>query len=156
MRAVIVGIGNTLRGDDGVGVHVAREAARRYPALAAVTAPGIDLDLLGPLGQADKAVVVDAVHSEQVDVGEVVQIDWDPGLPGTASPAGRHRLTLADLVQIARALGRPLPRRLTVLGVGVRGPFPVAERLSEPLLARLDPIVEAVAAVLDATRHCLK
>lgn len=74
---VVLGIGNVLLGDDGVGVHVVRELERRVQAGEALLPPGTRLvdggtrgaDLAPFLAGARAAIVVDALD------------DW--GIPGT-------------------------------------------------------------------------
>ena len=76
---VILGVGNWLRSDDGVGIHAARELLRNPPADTRVVEVGTDfLSALPHLESARRALILDAVHG--------------PGAPGTL-----YRLPAADV-----------------------------------------------------------
>ena len=83
MKTLVLGIGNDILGDDGVGIHIAREAARRISAVdATVEETGAGgLSLLERIRGYDRLIIADAILTEQTEVGKI------------------HRLTLKDLVQ---------------------------------------------------------
>ena len=82
---VIMGIGNWLRSDDGVGVHAAQALAKDPPPGALVVDAGTDaLSALSFLEDAAHVLVIDAVQSG--------------GKPGTI-----RRLTESDLLRHAHA-----------------------------------------------------
>ena len=61
MTAVVIGYGNVVRGDDGVGPLVAEAvAARRLPGVCALAVPQLTPELAEVLAGADLAVFVDA------------------------------------------------------------------------------------------------
>ena len=64
-RTLVIGVGNTLRGDDGVGVHVARELARRPlpEGVEALDGGTQGLDLIFRLEEADRVILIDAAKS---------------------------------------------------------------------------------------------
>jgi hydrogenase maturation protease len=145
VTALVVGIGNTVRGDDGVGPEV---AAR----VAALSLPGVEvlvceepLALVEHLGAYDEVVVVDATSPRgapgRVEVREV----GSGPLARDTAVGSSHGLGVAEAVELARALGR-LPRRLTLVGVeGLR--FQVGDGVSGPVRERVD---EAARAVVEA------
>ena len=57
---LLIGIGNSLRGDDGVGRQLACWAERRWPALAVHAVQQLTPELSIPLAQARRALFVDA------------------------------------------------------------------------------------------------
>jgi hydrogenase maturation protease len=126
---VVIGVGNPWRGDDGVGVAVAREVADRLRRLTA-TGPGAEpravvevaevdgepARLLELWAGRDLAVVVDAVVSGAAPgTLHVGGPDLGPA-PGRARVGGSHAVGIADAVALGRALGR-LPTRLVTVGV---------------------------------------
>lgn len=78
MRTVIVGVGNTLMRDDGVGIYVARELMQaNLPEGVEAIDAGTSPDAVFLLGSADRVIVIDAAR-----LG---------GSPGTI-----HRLTVEE------------------------------------------------------------
>ena len=83
MKTLVLGIGNDILGDDGVGIHIAREAARRINA-ADVTVEetgAAGLSLLERIRGYDRLIIADAILTENTEVGKI------------------HRLTLKDLAK---------------------------------------------------------
>ena len=83
MKTLVLGIGNDILGDDGVGIHIAREAARRISAVdATVEETGAGgLSLLERIRGYDRLIIADAILTEKTKIGKI------------------HRLTLKDLAQ---------------------------------------------------------
>jgi hydrogenase nickel incorporation protein HypA/HybF len=141
-RLLVIGAGNALRGDDGIGPFVAERLATE----GAVTARSVD-GSSGTLLEAwegfDDVVVVDAAASVEHAPGSVLCFDAGAGpLPATALRRSTHDLGVRDAIEMARALGR-LPALLTVVAV-VGSDFsplapltPAVRRAGEQLAARL-------------------
>jgi hydrogenase maturation protease len=144
-RAVVVGIGNEDRGDDGVGPAVARALSDRdVPGLRVVTSAE-PLDLLDDDLAADVLVVVDAACSGRVP-GTVLVLDArrEP-LPVWAGAGGTHAFGLAAVVELLAALGR-LPERLLLVAVEAHA-FDPGAALSPPVRAAVPAAADAVLAV---------
>ena len=115
-RTLVVGLGNPLRGDDGVGPRVVKELLQReLPSHVEVVDAGSGgMDLLHLLEGRNLAVVVDAARWGG-DSGEVKrfnprQVELSPR---TFSP---HHASLAEVLALANALGYTLPQ-MVVFGV---------------------------------------
>ena len=67
LRLLVLGVGNILMSDDGVGVHAVRELRKKPRAGVLVTEVGTALlDAVGLLSWADRVLVIDAVHAQGV------------------------------------------------------------------------------------------
>jgi len=148
-RVLVIGIGNTYRGDDAAGLAVAEWIrAAAPPGVTVVRHEGEPLSLLEAWDQARDVYLVDAV-SAGGQPGNVYRFDvtTEP-LTARLRPHGTHALGVADTIELARALGR-LPRRLVSYGIegrcfatGATLSPPVREAVavaSERLLAELTP-----------------
>lgn len=125
---LVVGLGSDLRGDDAVGLLVARELVpgpdveRSSPALPPLRVLEHRGDLTGLIdywGPRDSVIVVDALASG-VQPGTLSSWDLlDESIPVAFAGASRgssHGLGLSEIVALARAVGR-LPRHLHCLGI---------------------------------------
>ena len=114
--ALVVGVGNPLRGDDAVGLAVARLARARLAAAHVVESEGEPTRLLDLWEGATRAVVVDAALGTGAP-GTVTTIDvGDERLPPAFFRASTHHVSLGEVVELARALGR-LPEVTLVVAV---------------------------------------
>ncbi len=146
MQALVIGLGNPDRGDDAVGVHVARRvAAERDIRVLELDDPSQALDAWAA---ADTVVVADAVSSGG-EPGDIHVIDaLARTLPtGSWASGGTHALGLAAVVELGRALGR-LPRRLVLVGVEAAG-FDHGAPLSAAVAAAVPDATRAVLAAID-------
>jgi hydrogenase maturation protease len=147
--AIVIGIGNPDRGDDAVGVQVARQvAAERLDVLTLeFDDPSEALDAWAP---EDTVVVADAISTGGFP-GDIHVIDVvEHSLPaGNWSAGGSHALGLAVVVELARALGL-LPRRLVVVGVEA-GQFGHGVPMSEAVAAAVPAATDAVFTAIDAS-----
>jgi hydrogenase maturation protease len=123
---LIVGLGNTLMGDDGVGVRVAESLAGH--ACADVLIGGTDLlRCIGEIEGRERVILIDAMESDVA--GEITVTDEDPP-EGLSS--GTHTLSAPAAVRLLRQL---MPQvRFTWVLAGVRS-VRIGEGLSPELLA---------------------
>jgi len=147
LQTLVIGVGNPDRGDDAVGIEVARQVATERPdaTVLELDDPSEAIDAWEP---DDTIVVTDAVSSGGLP-GEIHVIDAVLNkLPaGRWSAGGTHALGLAAAVEIARALGR-MPRRLVVVGVEAKH-FGHGAPMCDAVADAVPAAVEAVLAAID-------
>ena len=147
--ALVLGIGNILLRDEGVGAIVAQriEAARAagdavVPAGTRVVDGGtLGLDLLPMIGDADQVVMVDAVNLGHAPGTVTILRDEavQAALSGHVSP---HQIGVGDLVAAARLTGT-MPPRLTLVGIQP-GVVSIGLELTAAVEAAVDVAVELV------------
>ncbi len=119
MRVLVLGIGNTLLGDEGSGVHVVEYLRSRYPesdGIRYLDGGTLSFTLAGDIGVSDHLVVVDAAQ-----LGEspgAVRCFQDADMDRFLGAAKRsvHEVGLLDLMDIAR-LTDTLPARRALVGI---------------------------------------
>lgn len=136
---LVIGIGNPDRGDDAAGLAVASEVRAAAPAgTAVIELAGDQLALLDAWDGAADVYVVDAICSG-ASAGSVYRFDASVPLARDFSHRGTHLFSLADVIELARALGR-LPARLR--GFGIEG---AGYELGAPLSPEAEAAVRTVA-----------
>jgi len=146
---LVIGIGNPDRGDDAAGLAVARRvrAAAEPGTVIVHELIGDQLALLDAWTGATEVYVVDAVCSGGAP-GTVYRFDAADALTAQFRHRGTHTFSLADVVELARALDR-LPRRLT--GFGIEGAsFAVGAAMSAQALAAVDVVTSVLLKELKA------
>lgn len=141
---LVVGYGNALRSDDGLGWHVAERLADD-PRLAGATVlrrhqltPELALDI----SEATLLVLVDASHEPAT--GEITVERLEPAIDtGTSGTSWSHHLTPATLVELARELYGRAPD-VFVVGCGVAS-VEMGDELSPAVRDALPRVVDAVA-----------
>jgi len=107
MRTLILGLGNLLLGDEGVGVHAVRAlAAAGLPAnVAALDVGTALLDALADLEIADRLIVVDAMRAGGPP-GTVYRLD-DGALARNGCIASLHGFDLPRVLALTRRRAAP-------------------------------------------------
>ena len=140
-KVVIIGLGNTYRSDDGVGIVVLRRLRKRVPAgVTTIEESGEGAALLDAWKGATTAILVDAVHSE-APPGAIRRLDASvEPIPSRFFHHSTHAFGVAEAVELARALSE-LPPRLVVYGIEARN-FSAGKALS----AQVEQAAGAVVA----------
>jgi hydrogenase maturation protease len=145
--ALVIGLGNPDRGDDAVGVRIARHvAAERLDVLA------LEFDdpseALGAWTADDTVIVVDAISSggSPGDI-HVIDVAEEKLLGGNWSAGGTHALGLAAIVELARSLDL-MPRTFVVVGVEASR-FDHGVPMSEAVAAAVPTAAQAVLTLID-------
>src|SRR5688572_10356597 len=104
-RVVVLGVGNTHRHDDGVGVFVARRVRREASEAVKVLDDIRDsIDLLEAWEDADTVIVVDAISSG-VKPGTIYKIEvGEHPLPEILCRYSSHNLSIREAIGLSRAL----------------------------------------------------
>jgi hydrogenase maturation protease len=144
---LIIGVGNDWRGDDGVGLVVARNAAVVLGSAARlVETDGEPARLIDAWRGSDAAIVVDAVRTGAAP-GTVGVWPGDVDV-SAVNPRGSHSLGVGEAVALGRQL-EALPARLTIVGIEI-GTVQHGNELSSEVARALPAAVEAVVRAAQA------
>jgi hydrogenase maturation protease len=145
MNCVVLGLGNLLCSDDGLGVHALRRLAgdRRLPDGVRLVEGGVaGLALLAEVAGATHLLILDGVDAG-APPGRLLRFDASrlARLPGGGDA---HALALADLLCALRLIGRE-PADVVLVGVQV-ATTRVGLGLSPAVESRLPDVVDAAIA----------
>lgn len=149
-RCLILGFGNPLRGDDGIGPRLVEELRRRGlpDGVEAIDGGTGGLDLLSILEGADRVIIVDAAEMGRRP-GEIVRFTPKDGrLMETLVSLSTHTFGLADGLALARSLGYPLPS-ITIFGVQPER-MDWGEGLSPPVERALPALIQTILSEIGA------
>lgn len=146
---LVLGLGNLLHCDDGLGVHAIRglQSDTRVDSGVTLLDGGTQgLSLMPHLSGFPRLLVIDAVDVGQAP-GTLVRFEGKAldGLPGKATV---HQIGFADLMIAMKLLGEP-PKELVVLGIQPMSTEWGAE-LTLPVQNALRPLLDLVIAQLES------
>jgi hydrogenase maturation protease len=147
MKIAVIGIGQSLRGDDAAGLEAVRLWQEQCPQTARrVQVEFSELPVLGLLDLLDgkdAGILVDAVHSEQVP-GTLIRVGPEDLASFTPDAVSAHGWGVAETLQLGRSLYPSLVKcRITLIGI-VGGQFDLGEGLSPGVRAALTAAVERI------------
>jgi len=173
MRVVVIGIGNPIASDDGVGIRSVREfgASIDDDRVCCVECERGGLELLDLIADGDSAVIVDAAHSGSAPPGSMTETVIRRPFASTAY-SSLHTLELHSVLGFGSLMGMRLPDEVKVLAVeaadietfhegctpGVERAIPdIIFRLRQEILKVLPDLRTSVAAANTGTGsmcHC--
>jgi hydrogenase maturation protease len=144
-ETLVLGLGNILLGDEGVGVRVIEHLLEQYdfPEGVRVMDGGtLGLDLLPYVEDASRMVVVDAMQARKSPGALVRMVGDEIPVFLEASKVSPHQEGLQDLLAVAMLKGY-LPEELVFWGVQIES-LGVGLELSVPVAAQVDTLVGKV------------
>ncbi len=150
MKATVLGIGNVLLRDEGVGVHVVERLQQRFalPAEVEVVDGGTTgMELTECLSRRDLVVIVDAVRTGR-PAGTPVRLSHEELPAFFRTRISPHQLGLSEVLATLRLLNEA-PRNSVLIGIE-----PVCMdtglEMTPEVAAKVDELVDMVAAELEA------
>jgi len=145
MRTIVLGVGNKILGDDGVGLHVVNELKKYIKNNSNVTideAATGGMNLLDLLLGYEKAIIVDAVKSDDAKIGEIKRItlgDFD-----TMHSCNPHDVSLIEAIELAKKMGEDrIPKEIIIIGIMMKQlPCEFKETLSKKISSAVPKAVE--------------
>ena len=148
-ETLVLGLGNILLGDEGVGVRVIERLLERHDfpeGVRAMDGGTLGLDLLPYLEDASRLLVVDAVQARKPP-GTLVRLEGeDVPVFLDVSKVSAHQEGLQDLLAVATLKGY-LPEEVVFWGAQIEA-LGVGLELSPAVAAQVDALVEKVLAEL--------
>ena len=152
MKTLVLGIGNPILQDDGVGIHVINEL-RPHVKNSNVT---IDIaytggmNLLDIIRGYDKVILVDAIKQKNSKTGEIKRFSLTD-VP-TIHSSNPHDISLSEAIHLAKQLGEQhLPEEIIVIGIVVKNTLDFGEQLSSEVSSAIPNAVTMVLTELHNT-----
>ena len=145
MKTIVVGLGNPILGDDGVGWKVAEDVMKRltFTPIPLLLGEGSPVDviclsvggisLMEHLIGYDHAIIVDAFATD-APTGSISVLRLDQ-LPNYSAfhTSSSHDTSLQNAMELGRAMGAHLPDDVMIVGITTRPVFDFSEELSAPV-----------------------
>jgi len=151
MKTIVVGLGNPILGDDGVGWKVAEKIEQRLPHDQSVVVECLSLggiSLMEHLIGYDRAILIDAFASDEA-IGSI-HVMMLSDLPNYSAfhISSVHDTSLQNAIEMGRSLGAHLPDDIMVVGIATQRIYDFSEELSPPVARAIPQVVKIVLDLL--------
>lgn len=150
MKTLVIGLGNPILGDDGVGWKVAHAVRTVMNHESSVDVDCLSLgglSLMERMLDYQNVVIVDSMETGQYPEGSVSMFPLAAlSNPSAGHSASAHDMSLITALDTARAMGLPVPKSVDIVAIEARNAFEFSEELS-PSVAKAVPV--AVRAVIN-------
>jgi hydrogenase maturation protease len=146
MKTLVLGLGNSILSDDGVGIKVAHEVREKLndPQITVAEASAAGLSLLDSIVGYDKVIIIDAIQTEKGRAGQIYRMGTED-FSLTKHFSSPHQINLATALELGKMLDLAMPQKITVFAVEAKDITSFSEKCT-PEVERAIP--EAVKMVL--------
>jgi len=141
MKTLVLGLGNTILSDDGVGIRVAHELKSSFEReeVTVMEASMAGLDMLDLLTSYDKAIIIDAIHTREGKAGQIYRLGPE-AFVATEHASSSHDVDFATALELGRRLSIPLPKEIIIFAIEVEDVATFNERCT-PKVEQAVPVV---------------
>lgn len=151
-KILILGLGNTLITDDGIGIYIVRALQNEN----SLYLPNIHIDFaessMGGIRLLDEIVgyraviIIDSIITSQTKPGSIhyFKIQMDELLHSPPTLRSGHTLSLNDMLLLGKALSYPMPKKIFILAIEVIDNVTLKESLSPELAKEFPGILSKV------------
>ncbi|AFI04492.1 HyaD/HybD family hydrogenase maturation endopeptidase [Helicobacter cetorum] len=149
-KILILGIGNILFGDEGIGVHLAHYLKRNFsfsPSIDIVDGGTMAQQLIPLITSYEKVLILDCVSAKDVEIGSVYAFDFNHAPREITWAGSAHEVEMLHTLRLTEFLG-DLPKTFIVGLV----PFVIGSettfKLSKEILNALNTALKAIETQL--------
>lgn len=151
MRVVVMGVGNILMSDEGVGVHAVTALAERYDLpedVEVIDAGTSGMDCLDRIADADLLLIADCVRSKDKAPGTITRLADEQINAWFKTKISPHQVGLSDVLAACNFHGMS-PKKVVLVGVQPQS-FETSMELTPAVAAVLPELLERLAAEVAA------
>jgi len=152
-KTIIIGLGNPILTDDGVGIYIARRLSDILQGVDAIDVTELyagGIRLLDALSGYEEAIVIDAMVTGGCAAGDIACFTPDEAV-GTRNTLSVHDMDLSTALRFGRTVGMPLPERITVWGIEAKDVETFSERLTGVVADAVPRVVRQIVKDLTGT-----
>ena len=140
MKTIVLGLGNPILRDDGVGNRVALEledklAQRKDVTVVETSMSG--LSLMDLLAGYDRAIIIDAIQTAEGKAGQIYQLTPD-AFNNTRHASSPHDVNFATALELGKRLGMAMPGQILIYAIEVADVNTFSEQCT-PAVSRAIP-----------------
>lgn len=151
MKTLVLGLGNPILTDDGVGIEVVRALKPRLddPQVTLHESSLGGLNLLDILTGYDRAIIVDAIQTRDGTTGDVYHLsldDFEPCLHVSCA----HNVDFATALELGKEIGLQLPTDITIVAIEVQDVTTFGEECTPVVQVAISTAVDMVLQELES------
>jgi hydrogenase maturation protease len=150
-KTMVLGLGNPIFGDDGVGLRVIEELQKQVqnPNITIEGAELAGLDMLETLSGYDRVIIVDAIQTGG-RAGDIYQLTPDD-LKSTIHTGTPHDVNFSTALEFGERLGVKLPSKIDIVAIEIAPNVAFSEELTPEIEKVVPEVVKRVVEILGDT-----
>lgn len=153
-KILLLGLGNEIRGDDGIGIVVTRkirENLQNSDFIDIKDTEEMGLSLLDFISGYEELILIDSVQTKKVLPGTIHELDEKDlkslrGLPP-------HFVGISETIAIGKTLGIKIPSKIKIFAIEVKDPYTITTTITNDLSKKVPYIVTKISQYI---QHIIK
>ena len=152
MKTLVVGLGNPILGDDGIGWQIAQELQQveGIPSDVSIECLAIGgISLMEALIDYDRAILIDAIITGQAPIGNVncYKLEDLPNMT-TGHMSSAHDTSLINALLLGKSMGAHLPAEISVVTIESQNVYDFSENMTPAVIEAVPKAVKIVQDLL--------
>ena len=143
MKTLVLGIGNPILTDDGVGIKIAEKLKEKKPELEVIETSEAGIALLDFIVGYDRLIIIDSIKTERGKPGGVYKIALE-GLKPATDFSSSHGIGIATAIELGRKLQYRMPESISIYAVGVKDNLTFGEGCTDRIKERIPFITRQI------------
>lgn len=145
VKTLVLGWGNPILGDDGVGWHVAEAIEKELHQLEIIVkqSSASGFNLLDLMVGYDRVVIIDAIQTRVGKPGQVYRLELT-GLDFPQQASFLHQVNLAVALEVGKKMGLALPQQVVIFAVEAADVTTFSEKCTPEVEQAIPQVVQMV------------
>jgi len=151
MKTLVLGLGNPILSDDGVGIRVAQEVGKKLndPRITIAEASLAGISLLDLIVGYDEVVIIDAIQTGKENAGQVSCMGPED-FSCAKHLSSPHQINLVTALELGKLLNLAMPEKITIFAVEVKDITTFSEKCTSEVERAIPAVVSKVLQELNA------
>ena len=143
MNTLILGIGNPILTDDGIGIKIAQRLKEENLELKVIETSEAGITLLDLMVGYDKLIIIDSIKTESGKPGDLYKLGLGD-LKASKDFSSSHGIGIATAFELGQRLGYRMPTFVSIYAVEIKDNTTFGEKCTEEVKQRIPFIVKQV------------
>ncbi len=145
MKTLVLGLGNPILSDDGVGIKIAHEVRKQLnnPHVTVAETSAAGLSLLDSIVGYDKVIIIDAIQTEKGQAGQIYNMRSED-FSLTKHLSSPHQINLVTALELGKMLNLAMPQEITILAVEAKDVSTFSESCTPAVKKAIPEVVKIV------------
>ena len=143
MKTLILGLGNPILTDDGVGIKIAQKLKEENLNLDVIETSEAGIALLDHLVGYDKLIIIDSIRTEKGKPGDLYKLKLEDIKPA-ANLSSSHGIDIATAFEFGEGLGYKMPKFVSIYAVEIKDNSTFGERCTQEVEERIPFIAKQI------------
>lgn len=143
MKTLVLGLGNPILTDDGVGIEIAHKIGQENPDLEVVATSEAGVALLDHVVGYDRLIIIDSIKTEKGRLGELYKLELEDLKPAM-DMSSSHGIGIVTAFRLGEALRYRMPRSVSIYAVEIKDNSTFGEGCTEQVEERIPFIAREI------------